>query len=56
MAAIDCPKRGQPVMDDACFLREAEPYQVLPCGLLGLATPRWLALLQAGGVLGAGSS
>jgi hypothetical protein len=86
MAAIDCPKCGKPVMDYARFLREAEPYKVLPCGscgaplarsrrvwlllvvmsagpavlfavvalsgLLELITPRWLALLAGGSVLG----
>jgi hypothetical protein len=86
VAAIDCPKCGKPVMDYARFLREAEPYKVLPCGscgaplarswmvwlllvvmsvglaalfavvalsgLLELITPRWLALLLGGAVLG----
>jgi uncharacterized protein (DUF983 family) len=86
MAAIDCPKCGKAVMNYARFLREAEPYKVLPCGscgaplardravwlllvimaaglaalfaavalsgLLDLITPRWVALLLGGAVLG----
>lgn len=49
MAAIDCPRCGKPVMDYARFLREAEPYKVLPCGGCGapLARSRLVWLLLA---------